>query len=277
MPFRNVLIAYNGGQGSQSALEFAVWLAKLHDAHLTGILAHGASQFTQRIPNWLTKSLKSSLTDIMEERIAELTDSFHEATRGRLPADRLHWLDVRDEPDQAVAKYARLYDLTVVGQYENLLGADELVLHPDRIAYASGRPTLLIPRALDMTKLSADTAIVAWDGGRRAARAFFDAMPILRNRNRVIVATVSQGGRKDELMSAENLTRILSRHDINIEYRTIDPIGSTAATLVKLCQEEGASPIVMGAYEHSRWSEDLVGGVTHEMMQSLRVPILMSH
>lgn len=273
MSFRNILIAYNGGEGSAAALEFAIWLANKYDAHLTGILAHGASQFTQRIPGWLARSLKSSLTDIMEARIGELTKAFRAATDGRIPADRLHWLDVRDDPDQAVARHARLYDLTVVGQYENLLGADELVLHPDRIAYASGRPTLLIPRDMDMAQAGADTAVVAWDGGRRAARAFHDALPILRRRKRVIIATVDQG----QTGTDDMLTRVLGRHDLPLERRVLTPEGSTAATLLKFCQAEGASPLVMGAYEHARWSEDLIGGVTQDMARSLNVPILMSH
>lgn len=277
MTFRNVLVAYNGGPGSRAALEFAIWLVNHHDAHLTGILAHGASQFTQKIPAWLTRSLKSSLTDIVEDRIAELTQSFRDTTAGKVPADRLHWLDVREEPDQAVARFARLYDLTIVGQYENLLGADELVLHPDRIAYASGRPTLLIPRDMDMTRVETDTAVVAWDGGRRAARAFFDAMPILQKRKRVILATVDQGRDRETLMSKDNLERILGRHNLNLEHRTLPASGSTAATLLRLCQEEGAAPLIMGAYEHARWSEDLMGGVTQEMAQTLTVPILMSH
>ncbi|MCT4607629.1 MAG: universal stress protein [Pelagimonas sp.] len=277
MTFRNVLVAYNGGPGSRAALEFAIWLVNHHDAHLTGILAHGASQFTQKIPAWLTRSLKSSLTDIVEDRIAELTQSFRDATAGKVPADRLHWLDVREEPDQAVARFARLYDLTIVGQYENLLGADELVLHPDRIAYASGRPTLLIPRDMDMTRVETDTAVVAWDGGRRAARAFFDAMPILQKRKRVILATVDQGRDRETLMSKDNLERILGRHNLNLEHCTLPASGSTAATLLRLCQEEGAAPLIMGAYEHARWSEDLMGGVTQEMAQTLTVPILMSH
>lgn len=277
MTYRNLLVAYNGGPGSKAALEYALWFADLHEAHLTGILAHGASQFTQKIPAWLAGSLKSSLSDIMDERMADIARSFRAATNGSIDPDRLHWLDVSDEPDQAVARFARLYDMTIVGQYENLLGADELVLHPDRIAYASGRPTLLIPRDFSAPNHPADTAIVAWDGGLRVARAFFDALPILRQRKRVIFATVDQGGGTRHLMNSGGLERVLGRHDLVLEHRTVQPSGSTAQTLLKLCRDERAYPLVMGAYEHSRWSEDLMGGVTQEMARALDIPILMSH
>jgi len=213
----------------------------------------------------------------MAERIKELTASFRSATAGRIEDSRLHWLDVKDEPDQAVARYARLYDLTIVGQYENLLGADELVLNPDRIAYVSGRPTILVPKGHDPKGCDGATAVVAWDGGRRAARAFFDAMPILRNRERVILVTIGDGKEARQLMRSDQLARILSRNELNLEHRIVSAQGSTSATLLNICKEEGASPLIMGAYEHSKWSEDLIGGVTQEMTQALSVPVLMSH
>lgn len=33
----------------------------------------------------------------------------------------------------------------------------------------------------------------------------------------------------------------------------------------------------MGAYEHSKFSQDLFGGVTHELIRSTKVPVFMSH
>jgi nucleotide-binding universal stress UspA family protein len=33
----------------------------------------------------------------------------------------------------------------------------------------------------------------------------------------------------------------------------------------------------MGAYEHSKFSEDLLGGVTQDILERARLPILMSH
>jgi nucleotide-binding universal stress UspA family protein len=35
--------------------------------------------------------------------------------------------------------------------------------------------------------------------------------------------------------------------------------------------------LVMGAYGHSRLQEGMLGGVTREMLQSMTLPVLMSH
>jgi nucleotide-binding universal stress UspA family protein len=39
----------------------------------------------------------------------------------------------------------------------------------------------------------------------------------------------------------------------------------------------GADMIVMGAYGHSRLREMVLGGVSREMLQTMTVPVLMSH
>lgn len=40
---------------------------------------------------------------------------------------------------------------------------------------------------------------------------------------------------------------------------------------------EGAALIVMGANGHARWTEKLLGGVCRAVLQSMTVPVRMSH
>jgi nucleotide-binding universal stress UspA family protein len=43
------------------------------------------------------------------------------------------------------------------------------------------------------------------------------------------------------------------------------------------CKDRGVGLLVMGAYEHSKFREDLFGGVTNEILQECPVPVLLSH
>ena len=45
----------------------------------------------------------------------------------------------------------------------------------------------------------------------------------------------------------------------------------------KTADEIGAKLIVMGAYEHSKFSQDIFGGVTHDVVRSSNIPVFMSH
>ncbi|MQY43954.1 hypothetical protein GG681_15005 [Epibacterium sp. SM1969] len=129
-----------------------------------------------------------------------------------------------------------------------------------------------------MANANAGTAVVALDGGRRAARAVFDAMPILKRSKRVIFATIDEARTRGRATTgADNLEAVFGRYGLNIEHRIVQPAVSTAASLLQLCQEVHAAPLVMGAYVYSLWSEDLMGGVTHKLAQTLNVAILMSH
>jgi nucleotide-binding universal stress UspA family protein len=47
--------------------------------------------------------------------------------------------------------------------------------------------------------------------------------------------------------------------------------------LLSRASDLGADLVVMGAYGHSRWRELVMGGATRSMLESMTVPVLMSH
>jgi nucleotide-binding universal stress UspA family protein len=71
---------------------------------------------------------------------------------------------------------------------------------------------------------------------------------------------------------------LLARHGIPAE-QVIRPGGSAgiARTILDTCSEVGAGLLIMGAYEHSKFAEDLLGGVTREILDTAHLPVLMSH
>jgi len=52
------------------------------------------------------------------------------------------------------------------------------------------------------------------------------------------------------------------------------PLGDV---LLSRASDLGADLVVMGAYGHSRWQELVMGGATRSMLESMTVPVLMSH
>lgn len=164
MAIKNLLVAYNGGTAFASALHLALQMANKFDAHLTRIVAHGASSVAKNIPNWLSASMRSSIGEITARQIAELAEKFNAFSDGKIDEGWLHWIDVKADLDKVVAYYSRFFDLTIFGQYENLVAADELMLHPDRIAYERGRSILVAPKTHNATEIN-EHAVAAWDGG----------------------------------------------------------------------------------------------------------------
>jgi nucleotide-binding universal stress UspA family protein len=157
----------------------------------------------------------------------------------------------------------------------NLISADELVLHPDRIAYESGRPIMVAPRTYRAPEIN-EKAVVAWDGRRTAARAFFDAMQILETKKTVEIVTIGKAERSP-VPKPIDLVTILARHKVEARHHFIPLSGSIAESVLAFCDTAKAGQLVMGAYEHSKLSEDLFGGVTTSVLRQTTLPLFLSH
>ena len=73
--------------------------------------------------------------------------------------------------------------------------------------------------------------------------------------------------------------RFLARHGVKVEVLRQDtPPGlDVGNALLSLAADIDADLLVMGAYGHMRWREVLMGGVTRTVLQSMTLPVLMSH
>jgi nucleotide-binding universal stress UspA family protein len=171
-----------------------------------------------------------------------------------------------------LARRARLHDLTMFALGDDDPYACSCV---EGIMFGSGRPVMVVPRAAPASALS--NVVVAWDFSREAARAFADAMPILRQAANVTVLHVTDDGAPRHA-STEALERHLERLDIGARFHQ-HARGNLAVheSLETYARSNGADLIVMGAYGHSRLQEFVLGGVTREVLKAPFLPVLLSH
>lgn len=171
-----------------------------------------------------------------------------------------------------LARRARLHDLTMF-----VLGDDDPYARScvEGIMFGSGRPVLVLPRAAPASAMA--NVLVAWDFSREAARAFADAMPILRQAASVTVLHVADDGAAWH-PDAAALERHLERLDIGARYRQVARGTLHVHEAIEAhARRDGADLIVMGAYGHSRLQEFVLGGVTREVMKAPFLPVLLSH
>jgi len=70
----------------------------------------------------------------------------------------------------------------------------------------------------------------------------------------------------------------LARHGIKVTVsQQSAPDVDVGNQLLSRAADLGADLIVMGAWGHSRLQELVLGGVTQAILQSMTVPVLMSH
>lgn len=199
------------------------------------------------------------------QKAAENKGVFEERILGKCHAPALAAL---------LVEYARLRDLTIVPAEAN-----ELADQPDAEAliFESGRPVLMVPRE-PRKSFALNTATVAWDFSRPAARAVGDALPLLTKAKRVHIVTVSNEKRIDTRRSGPELAKHLARHGVEVILETVDAAGrSIGATLEAATRDHDSDLLVMGAYGHSRLREFVLGGATRSVVNLPPLPVLLSH
>jgi nucleotide-binding universal stress UspA family protein len=164
----------------------------------------------------------------------------------------------------------------VVGQAEpDKLAGEDLII--EAALFQSGRPVMVVPY-IQRAGLKLDRIMVCWDGGRTAARAIGDAVPFLARAKAIdIIIVATEQGRKDELPGAD-MGQHLARHGVKVEVKRL-VAGDTDVPnlLLSHAADSAADLMVMGGYGHSRLREFILGGTTRAILQSMTLPVLMSH
>lgn len=266
---------------AEEVLGVALDLARRYGSHLIGVYAFADI-------NWPPMLVPGSgqihgTTSISSRQHEEcLAAVFSTATANQAVTAEWRSLAVSGfDIGAALVEVARCADLVVIGQPTAHSDAGVASGLAERLPVESGRPVLALPlpwlaRDKNSNALGRDV-LVAWKSTREAARALFDAVPLLRDATRVRIveirdSTVAESDLKRDLVAA------LARIDVAASFESVvasdvDP----GSELLSQAAEQGADLIVMGAYGHSRFRQFVFGGVTRHVARHMTVPTVWSH
>jgi nucleotide-binding universal stress UspA family protein len=119
--------------------------------------------------------------------------------------------------------------------------------------------------------------VVSWKASREAARAVFDALPLLSQAEQVQILEIGEGNGNGKSVDS-TIALTLARHGIKPSVRTsVAGEISVGDEILSRLSDLGADLLVMGAYGHSRMRELVFGGVTRHVSRHMTVPTLFSH
>lgn len=281
MPYKTILLHCNDKRRIAKLLAPTVHLAETFQAHLLGLsVVPPVSIVTTGMPGAPPMVIDAHCQLYRDDNPA-MRSAFEESARGR--GFVAEW---RDDDAGAfsvadcVLPYARAADLVVAGQTDpDWPGSDYLDI-ADRLAVESGRPVLIIPNA-GLYEQVGETVLVAWNGRREAARAVFDALPILQRANNVRVVWVNpqSEGEPAQDFPAADICAALARHAVKCEaLEDVAPgKGGVGETLLGCAKDANADLLVMGCYGHTRFREFVFGGASRYALAHMPIPVLMSH
>lgn len=299
MSFKTILVHVDESKHAADCIRIASEIALAENAHLIGAAMTGVSRYLYR-DQTITDNDPGLISHMafLRERAGNALQQFEPMVR-KIGVNSFEQRVIDDEAAGGICLQARYSDLVVVGQ----INPDEpsptvLSDFPEYVLLNSGRPVLIIPYAGRFENIG-KRILISWDGSREATRAVTDAIPLLQ-RAEIVHVVVFDSDTKDATHGGQpgaDIALYLARHGVKVEVslhatgtnlrrRTVDSTTGEAQqsagmdvgnSLLSLASDLSTDMIVMGGYGHSRFRETLLGGVTRTMMQSMTVPVLMSH
>jgi nucleotide-binding universal stress UspA family protein len=273
---KDVVVNLSGATPQDFAADYAVSVAKAFGAHITGM----AFVYEPVIPDTVMGGIPTDLIEIQREENTKsakaAVDRFEAAAKTAGVSAAARMLDASlAGAATTFGQIARRFDISVVGQASPERGAAEELMIEGAL-FESGRPLIVVPY-IQKQGLKLDRVILSWDGGRMAARAIADAMPLLEHAKAVDLVIVTERGKNEEITGA-TMSEHLARHGVAAAVKRIAK-GDIAVqdAILDYVADSGADLIVMGGYGHSRLREFILGGVTRSILKSMTVPVLMSH
>jgi nucleotide-binding universal stress UspA family protein len=257
--------------------DFAISIADAFNAHVLGV----AFSYEPVIPGMVMGGIPPEIIESQRresDEKARAAVARFEATANRAGVaaeSRIISASVSGAAEQ-LGRLGRRFDLVVVGQAQHdEASAAEVV--DEGVLFDSGRPVVFVPY-IQKAGLKLDRVMVCWDGSRAATRAIADAMPFLKKAKQVEIVMVSTKKPKDDEVAGADLGQHLARHGLKVDVKRITATDTdVSSTILSYAADSSTDLIVMGGYGHSRLREFILGGVTRGLLESMTVPVLMSH
>lgn len=297
---RDLVVHVNDEAVSSDAVELATSLAGVLGAKLTALLVAapvnvgvGLSAETASLAQQLEQTQRASLLDI-GERLAAGARQRHDLA-----------IDLRvavGDPVEALRPYALAADLMITAQRDPTGKGGLSTGQSARLLVGSACPVLTGPYvgliadgAAFRESRAMRRALVAWTDTRESARATRDALPLLARASHVELisfAGADGGDLSPRRASLQQVAYYLERHGLQATTTVLSqvepsisermrrgwvPDVAVAEAQLSHAAYIHADFIVMGGYGHSRLWELVLGGVTRTMLDTMTVPVLMSH
>lgn len=297
---RELVVHVDDEAMSRPAFELATCLAADLGAGLTVVLAAAPVNAGVGL-SAETTSLAQQLAQAQQARLLGIGDRLAAGARQR------HGFEVElrcadGEPVELLQSHARAADLLITSQRDPARDGGLSTGQSARLLVGSACPVLTVPyvglAAVGAVPDEAEPlrrALVAWVDTRESARAVRDALPLLARATHVEVVSFAKDARGDGSSHRASLERVvaylawhgvqarptvLSQAEPTVGERMLRggvPDVAVAEALLSHAADMHADFIVMGGYGHSRVWELILGGVTRTMLETMTVPVLMSH
>lgn len=265
---KDILVHLDGGDRDPLRIAAALTLAKRFGGRLTGLFAR-AEHFGPSVVARRASDAFEAAATLSEQQFAEATKEAGIPVRW--------WRLAHGEHGHVTSETvvcARFADLVVLGQHhEGKDAPDDLI---EQVILQSGRPVLVLPAVGDYPAIGTNV-LIGWNGGREAARALHDSMPLIETAANVELLTVRRQAPPGVALPPVSITAHLEQHGVKVGREVLagEDIGVMDLILSRAF-DQGADLLVMGA--HGGYHLPFFKGQgTRYILKHMTLPVLMAH
>jgi len=273
-PIKTILVSLNNRQFFDSNMGMATQIAREYGSHIIGLYVI-PSVIVYAAPYGFGGPINlSEMNRFYRSKASGVEDDFNDyVKKENLNAEWRQINSVGHFISETIVEHGREADLIILGD-DNSIRTD--VQFEGSVVSSTGRPVLIVPNTT-RKDFRFKKVIIGWDGSREAARAAFDAVPLLQMADRVEVTCFN--AHKERGISGDTpgseLATSLSRYNINAV--VVSEKTRKSASQALMDRAETGDLLVIGAYGHSRLRENILGGVTKKALTEMPCPILLSN
>ena len=279
MQYKNILVYLDDGASNTERMKTSLSIARAHHARITGVALNTAPSLQTMIRAGISGA--HELLEKGQVQAKVVADEFTAlATAENIDYDTRVIECKEGRAAQKLAHLARNFDIAVLRQANpDRPNADLVTDVAEEVLFSSGRPVLFIPY-IGAHAIPCQRAVIAWDGSAASTRAVHDALPLMEHMEEVVVLVVDAEDqeRTNGEKPGDDISTHLNAHGINnrIERRVSDGV-PTSTIILNALSDTGADILIMGGYGTSKLREVVLGGVTRTLLNSMTVPVFMSH
>jgi nucleotide-binding universal stress UspA family protein len=287
MALKDLLVYVDQSARAVGCLRLAADLARRHESRLTALYMNERSPAQLREENvaelsrgpsdslaWTKRHIQQAIDESANLLRATLEEM---STEYRLQGELLRLDGVAAS---IVPQHARFADLCILGQDASAADTATGYTFSERLLFVTGRPVVFIPKDGSFETLGRHVA-VAWNSSRACARAVNDALPLIERADKVTVLAVNPESFAERYgaLPPEKVVEHLRRHGAAVEGLWLNDVPTISIALAVMTEANrlGADLIVAGAYGQPKLWEKMMGGVTHDLLTRMTLPVLMSY
>jgi nucleotide-binding universal stress UspA family protein len=280
MAYKTIIVHLSDPRRSERLLQAAVPLARAMGAHLIGLCVIPPYLIIPAMDGAGVSTTIDAHRTAYRGEVAKLKAAFNQATADLSPPAEWREVDAGyGSVAESIWTSGRASDLVIISQRDSEWSSSSLIEDPERLVMDCGRPVLIVPNT-GFASLPPKRVTIAWNGRREAARAIFDALPLLQMASDVNIVWINPEKELPRVgdLPAVEIAAALARHGIKCEATQATAIGAdVGAELLRQATVYGSELLVMGCYGHSRLREFVLGGASRHILEQMRLPVLMSH